>query len=49
MLRRLTDKGAIWQWTSKHDHAFQEISQLVAKALVLKFYYASEELTIKRC
>jgi len=45
-LRRLTDKGATWKWTSKHDHAFQDIKQLVAKAPVLKFYDASEELPI---
>jgi len=40
-------QGATWQWTSKHDHAFQDIKHLVAKAPVSKFYDASEELTIE--
>jgi len=36
-LRRLTDKGATWQWTSKHGHALQDIKQFVVEAPVLKF------------
>ena len=47
LLLRLIDKEASWQWTWKHDHVFQEIKQLVAKAPVLKFYYASEDFTIE--
>jgi len=46
-LRRLTDKGAAWNWTEDHEKTFNEIKVLVSRAPVLSFYDLAKPVTIQ--
>lgn len=36
-----------WQWNSNHDDAFNTIKQMVSSAPVLRYYNATDELTVQ--
>jgi len=46
-LRRLTDKGAPWMWTSKHTDAVEAIKTAVTDSPVLHYYDVNKEVTIE--
>ena len=43
-LRRLTDKGAPWMWTSRHTEAVEAIKTAVTESPVLRYYDVNEKL-----
>lgn len=46
-IRQLTRQGVTWQWNSNHDDAFNTIKQMVSSAPVLRYYNATDELTVQ--
>lgn len=48
ILRQLTHKDNMWEWTEMHDNAFSRLKDNIAKAPVLKYYNPQEELTLQR-
>ncbi|CAI5660683.1 unnamed protein product [Oreochromis niloticus] len=47
LLRQLTHKDSEWNWTTRHDDAFQRLKETIAEAPVLKYYCPEEELTVQ--
>ena len=47
ILRQLTHKETMWEWTEMHDRAFCRLKDNIAKAPVLKYYNPQEELTLQ--
>ena len=46
-LRRLMDKDVEYDWQARHDKAFSEMKQLIARAPILQFYDVAKEVTIE--
>ena len=46
-IRRLTHKGATWQWTKTEEDAFQKVKQLVTEAPVLTYFDPAKELEVQ--
>ena len=47
ILRQLTHKENLWEWTVVHEEAFSRLKDNIAKAPVLKYYDPQEELTLQ--
>lgn len=47
ILRQLTHKDNLWDWTETHEEAFRKIKETIANAPVLKYYNPEEELTLQ--
>ncbi|KAK5866505.1 hypothetical protein PBY51_020693 [Eleginops maclovinus] len=47
ILRQLTHRDNMWDWTEMHDEAFCRLKDKIAKAPVLKYYNPKEELTLQ--
>lgn len=47
ILRQLTHKDSIWEWTEVQEEAFCRLKDKIAKAPVLKYYDPSKELTLQ--
>ncbi|KAL7857277.1 hypothetical protein SRHO_G00161760 [Serrasalmus rhombeus] len=47
ILRQLTHKDSIWDWTPVHEEAFTRLKINIAKAPVLKYYSPKEEVTLQ--
>uniref|UniRef100_A0AAR2JCC7 Reverse transcriptase/retrotransposon-derived protein RNase H-like domain-containing protein n=1 Tax=Pygocentrus nattereri TaxID=42514 RepID=A0AAR2JCC7_PYGNA len=47
ILRQLTHKDNIWDWTPMHEEAFTRLKINIAKAPVLKYYSPKEEVTLQ--
>ncbi|KAL6460946.1 hypothetical protein MHYP_G00309120 [Metynnis hypsauchen] len=47
ILRQLTHKDSIWDWTLMHEEAFVRLKTNIAKTPVLKYYSPEEELTLQ--
>lgn len=47
ILRQLSHKENMWEWTEIHDNAFSRLKDNIAKAPVLKYYNPQEELTLR--
>ena len=46
-LRRLEDKDVEWCWLEQHQQAYDTVKKSLAKALVLRYYDVSKEVTIE--
>ncbi|XP_063233061.1 uncharacterized protein K02A2.6-like [Bacillus rossius redtenbacheri] len=46
LLRELCKQGAIWQWSERHQNAFEKVKILLATTPVLQFYNPHEPITI---
>ncbi|XP_055492867.1 uncharacterized protein K02A2.6-like [Leucoraja erinacea] len=47
ILRQLTRKENLWEWTDIQEGAFQRLKDKIAKAPVLQYYNKEEELTLQ--
>ncbi|KAK5868930.1 hypothetical protein PBY51_009902 [Eleginops maclovinus] len=47
ILRQLTHRDNMWDWTEMHEEAFCRLKDNIAKAPVLKYYNPKEELTLQ--
>ena len=47
VLRQLTHKDNIWEWTEVHESAFQRLKDKITNAPLLKYYDHKEELTLQ--
>ncbi|KAL6455331.1 hypothetical protein MHYP_G00362250 [Metynnis hypsauchen] len=47
ILRQLTHKDSIWDWTPMHEEAFVRLKTNISKTPVLKYYSPEEELTLQ--
>lgn len=47
VLRQLTHKDVIWEWTDVQENAFAEVKQMIATAPVLKYYNPREDLMLQ--
>lgn len=47
VLRQLTHKDVIWEWTDIQETAFVKIKEMIASAPVLKYYNPTEDLTLQ--
>lgn len=47
ILRQLTRKENMWEWTDTQEGAFQRLKDKIAKAPVLQYYNKDEELTLQ--
>ena len=46
-IRRLTRKGAEWQWTEEHNRAMSDVKTLVTTAPILAYYNPKRDVTIQ--
>ncbi|KAK7899105.1 hypothetical protein WMY93_019958 [Mugilogobius chulae] len=47
ILRQLTHKESLWEWTDVQEDAFKRIKDKITKVPVLKYYSPEEELTLQ--
>ena len=47
-LRQLECKGTDWKWSEIHDKAATKIKSLICKALVLRYFDPTMEITLQR-
>lgn len=47
VLRQLTHKDSIWEWTEVHEAAFKRLKDKITNAPLLKYYDQHEELTLQ--
>lgn len=47
ILRQLTHRDSIWEWTDVQEEAFGRLKDKIAKAPVLKYYDPKQELTLQ--
>jgi hypothetical protein len=46
-LSHLIHKDSLWEWSERHEQAFNEIRDTIAQALVLKYYNPTEQLVLQ--
>ncbi|XP_052396170.1 uncharacterized protein K02A2.6-like [Carassius gibelio] len=47
ILRQLTHKDSIWEWSDAHEEAFARLKDVITKAPILKYYNPDEPLTLQ--
>ncbi|XP_051782584.1 uncharacterized protein K02A2.6-like [Erpetoichthys calabaricus] len=47
VLRQLTHKDSLWDWSEIHEQAFKNIKDLITKAPVLRYYSLKEQLVLQ--
>lgn len=47
ILRQLTHKENMWEWTETHEDAFKRLKDKIADSPVLKHYDQEDELTLQ--
>ncbi|KAL6471890.1 hypothetical protein MHYP_G00205400 [Metynnis hypsauchen] len=47
VLRQLTHKDAVWEWSDVQENAFKKLKRTIATASVLKYYDPEEDLTLQ--
>ncbi|XP_034092513.1 uncharacterized protein K02A2.6-like [Gymnodraco acuticeps] len=47
IVRQLTHKENMWEWTGMHEEAFSRLKDNIAKTPVLKYYDPQEDLTLQ--
>lgn len=46
-LRQLTHKDSLWEWSERHEHAFNKIRDTIAQTSVLKSYNPTEQRVLQ--
>uniref|UniRef100_A0A8C7IGR1 ribonuclease H n=1 Tax=Oncorhynchus kisutch TaxID=8019 RepID=A0A8C7IGR1_ONCKI len=46
-LRELTQKDSLWEWSERHEQAFNKIRDTIAQTPVLKYYNPTEQLVLQ--
>uniref|UniRef100_A0A674AFT5 ribonuclease H n=1 Tax=Salmo trutta TaxID=8032 RepID=A0A674AFT5_SALTR len=46
-LRQLTHKDSLWEWSERHEQAFNKIRDTIAQNPVLKYYNPTEQLVLR--
>lgn len=46
-LRQLTHKDSLWEWSERHEQAFNKIRDTIAQTPVLKYYNPTEQLVLQ--
>uniref|UniRef100_A0AAY4BL29 Reverse transcriptase/retrotransposon-derived protein RNase H-like domain-containing protein n=1 Tax=Denticeps clupeoides TaxID=299321 RepID=A0AAY4BL29_9TELE len=47
ILRQLTHKDSMWEWSDVHEQAFTKLKDAITKAPILKYYNPEETLTLQ--
>lgn len=47
ILRQLTHKDSVWEWSEMHEQAFIKLKDAITKASILKYYNPDEPLTLQ--
>ena len=46
-LRQLTHKDRAWNWTAEHERAVQEVKDIIARDVILRYYDPAEPLVVQ--
>ncbi|KAG5285841.1 hypothetical protein AALO_G00008080 [Alosa alosa] len=47
VMRQLTHKDVIWEWTDTQEEAFAKVKKMIATAPILKYYNPKEDFTLQ--